>query len=620
MAEAHGQKRGQRGRHPAGANVIQAPIAARAPAAAPPQLAPPAAPPDGHSHAYDVMDRALQGQLARLTHGISPVVLMRAYVDWLVHLSMSPGKRALLVEKAVRKASKFALYASQAAFEPETEPCITPLPQDHRFDQRDWQSPPFSLIHQSFLLTQQWWHNATIDLQGIPKSEQNVIEFMTRQWLDVFAPSNFVLTNPEVLRVTMQEGGLNLARGVQHFIEDWERAVAGRRPVGAEAYQVGRDVALTPGRVVYRNRLIELIQYEPATKTVHPEPVLIVPAWIMKYYILDLSPENSLVRYLVGKGHTVFMISWKNPREDDRDLGMQDYRQQGVMEALDAVNAIVPGQPVHGVGYCLGGTLLTIAAAAMARDRDERLASLTLLAAQTDFTDAGEIMLFVDETQVAWLESLMWDQGYLDTYQMAGAFQMLRSNDLVWSRVVNHYLLGEREPMTDLMAWNTDLTRMPYRMHSEYLRWLFLGNDLAQGRYLVEERPVTISDIRAPIFAVGTVKDHVAPWRSVHKIHLLADTDVTFCLTSGGHNAGIVSEPGHRGRTHQVATKHEADRYADPDLWAAQTPVREGSWWPTWQAWLAERSGDPVEPPPAGAIEKGYPPLEPAPGRYVLQA
>jgi polyhydroxyalkanoate synthase len=339
----------------------------------------------------------------------------------------------------------------------------------------------------------------------------------------------------------------------------------------------------------------------------------------MKYYILDLSPQNSLVKYLVEQGFTVFMISWKNPTPDDRDLGMEDYRQQGVMAAIDAVCAIVPGGKVHTVGYCIGGTLLSIAAAAMAGRSDERLASVTLFAAQTDFTDAGELMLFIDESQLAFLEDMMWEQGFLDSAQMAGAFQLLRSNDLVWSRMVHEYLMGDREPMIDLMAWNADATRMPYRMHSEYLRHLFLDNDLAEGRYRAAGRPIALNDIHVPIFSVGTLRDHVAPWHSVHKIHLLTDTEVTFLLASGGHNAGIVSEPGRDGKSYQVMTKDPSEHYLDPDAWVATAPRKEGSWWPEWVAWLAARSGEPVSPPEVGAPEAGLPPLCDAPGDYVRQ-
>jgi polyhydroxyalkanoate synthase len=256
--------------------------------------------------------------------------------------------------------------------------------------------------------------------------------------------------------------------------------------------------------------------------------MLIVPAWIMKYYILDLSPENSLVKYLVGRGHTVFMVSWRNPDANDRDLGMGDYLRLGVLEAIKAVQAIVPGRKVNAVGYCLGGTLLSIAASYLVQSGEDALKSVTLLAAQTDFSEAGELTLFIDESQVAYLEDIMWNQGYLHTQQMAGAFQLLRSNDLIWSMIVNQYLLGQRPPMSDLMAWNADATRMPYRMHSEYLRQLFLNNDLFEGHYKVDGRPIALSDMRVPMFVVGTERDHVSPWRSVYKINLVVDTEVTF--------------------------------------------------------------------------------------------
>jgi polyhydroxyalkanoate synthase len=338
----------------------------------------------------------------------------------------------------------------------------------------------------------------------------------------------------------------------------------------------------------------------------------------MKYYILDLSVHNSLVKYLVDQGFTVFMIFWKNPGSEDRELGMADYLSLGVRAALDAVCSITGCEKVHTAGYCLGGTLLAIAAAAMARDGDHRLASVTLFAAQTDFTEAGELMLFIDESQVTFLEDMMWEQGYLDTKQMAGTFQMLRSNDLIWSRMIHEFLMGERVPMVDLMAWNADATRMPYRMHTEYLRRLFLGNDLAEARYEVDGQPIALTDIRTPIFAVGTEWDHVAPWHSVHKIHLLTDTDVTFVLASGGHNAGIVSEPEHAGRHYRLMTKRADDRYADPETWAGMASRKTGSWWPEWTSWLAQHSGPPQRPPGMGATDRGCAPLCPAPGTYVL--
>lgn len=568
----------------------------------------------------EVVDRLMHAWQARFTASISPAALVLAFLDWGMHLANAPGKQAALVEKALRKWVRFALYLSHQAGNPECAACIEPLAFDRRFTDPAWRQSPFDWIYQAFLLQQQWWHNATTGIRGVSPANEHVVAFTTRQILDLFSPSNFVPTNPEILRQALAEGGQNFIRGGLHLLEDWERAVAGRPPVGTDQFQVGRNVALTPGKVVYRNELIELIQYAPTTATVRPEPVLIVPAWIMKYYILDLSPHNSLVRYLVEDGFTVFMISWRNPTAAQRDLGMDDYRRLGVSLALDAIGAICPDQPVHACGYCLGGTLLAIAAAAMAGAGDRRLKTVTLLAAQTDFTEAGEIMLFTNDSQVAYLEDTMWEQGYLDTRQMAGAFQLLRSNDLVWSQMVRQYLRGERTPMTDLMAWNADATRMPYRMHSEYLRHLFLENDLAEGRYLVEGRPVALSDIHVPIFAVGTQTDHVAPWVSVYKIHLLTDTDLTFVLTSGGHNVGIVSGPGHADRTYQISHRAPEARFVDYEAWRAATPVREGSWWPAWTAWLRQHSTEPGPPPALGAPDRGYPALADAPGRYILES
>lgn len=450
-----------------------------------------ASPADEDQGSPHTLDRATRAWLGRFTGSVSPAAFMGAYADWWMHMAISPGKQLELVDKAVRKMARFAAYNTHLLSGRECDACIEPLPQDKRFAHEDWQTWPYNVMYQGFLLTQQWWHNATTDVRGVSRHHEDVVSFMTRQILDIFSPSNFPLTNPEIIRVTAEKGGMNLYHGWMNFLEDMERQLAGRRPVGTEKFKVGETVGITPGKVVYQNSLIELIQYSPTTEQVYAEPILIVPAWIMKYYILDLSPHNSLVKYLVDRGHTVFMISWKNPGPADRDVDFDDYRTKGVMAALDAVSAIVPKRQVHAIGYCLGGTLLAIAAAAMARDGDDRLKTMTLLAAQTDFNEAGELMLFIDESQVAFLEDIMWDQGYLDTRQMAGAFQLLRSNDLIWSRLVHEYLLGERQPMIDLMAWNADATRMPYKMHSTYLRRLFLNDEFAEGHFEVEGAPVT---------------------------------------------------------------------------------------------------------------------------------
>ncbi|MFO1400630.1 MAG: alpha/beta fold hydrolase [Steroidobacteraceae bacterium] len=562
-------------------------------------------------------DRLLHASLGHFTLGLAPTALWLAYADWALHLALSPGKRQQLLEKGLRKSIRLLTGVPRMLAGADATPCIEPLPQDRRFLGAAWQQPPFNFIWQAFLLNQQWWHSATTGIGGVSPHHEQVVAFTTRQLLDLVSPVNFIATNPEVLAATLHECGQNLARGCLNFWQDWERALGGKPPIGAEAFGPGRQVAVTPGKVVYRNRLIELIQYAPATAEVRAEPVLVVPAWIMKYYILDLSPANSLVKHLVDRGHTVFMISWHNPEAADRELGMDDYLRLGVLDALDAVQAIVPGQRVNAVGYCIGGTLLAIAAACLARERRDPLASVTLFAAQTDFTEAGEPMLFIDDSQLDFLEDMMWDQGYLDTRQMAGAFQLLRSNDLIWSRMVHEYLMGRRMPLTDLMAWNADTTRMPYRMHSEYLRRLFLDNDLFEGRYTVDGRPVALSDIRVPLFVVATEADHVAPWRSVYKLNLVCDTELSFVLASGGHNAGIVSEPGRPGRHYRIATRRADAPYVDPETWCATARYAEGSWWDAWLAWLRRGPAAPVAPPGMGAPERGYPVLGEAPGRYV---
>lgn len=564
------------------------------------------------------LDRMLRSSLGRITMGFSPAALQLAYLDWALHLASQPGKQGQLANKMARKLSRFARLCAESGANSDSL-CIEPLAQDRRFEAEEWQQFPFNLIHQSFLLTQQWWHNATTGVRGVSPHHEAMVNFVGRQVLDVLSPSNFFLTNPEVLKQTMEERGQNLVRGAQYWWEDAQRQLSGDPPPGAENYVPGEHVAVTPGKVVYRNQLIELIQYEPATSRVHPEPILIVPAWIMKYYILDLSPENSMIRYLVEQGYTVFTISWKNPDKGDTHLELDDYRRLGIMAALDAINSIIPDRPVHGVGYCLGGTLLMIAAAAMARKNDERFGTVTLMGAQSDFSEPGELGLFIDDSQVAYLDDIMWEQGYLDGKQMAGAFQILRSQDLIWSTMISQYLKGERYRLNDLMAWNADATRMPHRMHSEYLHRLYLDNEFADGVFEVDDDVVHLSDVSVPFFVVGTEKDHVAPWRSVFKIHRFAHTPVTFLLTNGGHNAGVVSPPGHPRRRYRVRTQHPGELLMHPNEYLEQARAGEGSWWPEWLEWLRERSGNKVKPPQMGAPEQGYVPLEDAPGSYIHQ-
>ena len=572
-------------------------------------------------HEPDPLDLPLKLGLARMAHGISPASVGMAYYDWLIHLLVSPSKQAELASSAVRKAMLWQQYAVQ--WWQGGAGRVAPLPQDKRFSPHGWDSPPFSAMAQAFLWQQQWWSEAASGVRGVSRHHEEVVDFTLRQWLDMWSPSNFIATNPQVLRETVASGGANLASGLTNWSRDALAVLSDGKPRGVEQYRPGEEVAITPGKVVYRNRLIELIQYEPATARVDAQPLLVVPSWIMKYYILDLTPQDSLVRYLVEQGHTVFMLSWRNPGSEDRDLGMEDYLQSGVLAAVQAVSELRPGVRIHAAGYCLGGTLLAIAAAVLGARQDNPLETVTLLAGQVDFNEPGELGLFIDESQLAFLEDLMAERGYLDGRQMAGAFQLINSKDLVWSKLVHEYLMGAQSPVSALGAWNADATRLPARMHSEYLRRLYLHNDLAEGRYPAAGRPVALEAIQLPMFVVATERDHVSPWQSVYKVHRLVRAPVSFLLSSGGHNVGIVNPPAgphaHPGASYRVALHAAGEAPPDPQAWLDTSASFEGSWWPCWHEWLARHSSGKVRARPvAGLMEAGRPVL--APGTYVHQS
>ena len=560
-------------------------------------------------------DREFRAQLAQMTAGLAPTAFTTAWADWATHLALSPARQLQLQQQLLERAQdtwSFALRAMAGA--PLSPAEGRDDAADRRFAAPDWLQFPFNVYARAYQNSAALMNDAVRDVGGVTDYHAQLMEFAVRMLLDAASPANFLASNPELLALTRAQQGQNLVRGLQHVVEDVQRTLEGAAPAGSEEFAVGKTLATTPGKVVLRNDLIELIQYAPATPQVHAEPLLIVPAWIMKYYILDLSPRNSLVRYLVEQGHTVYMISWKNPDAADRDLGMDDYLQLGLRAALDAVSAIQPGRKVHAVGYCIGGTLLAIGAAALARERDQRLASLTLFAAQTDFSEPGELAFFINPSQLAMLEATMHKKGVLESRQMGGAFALLRAQDLVWQPAVDNYLKGQRQPMIDLMAWNADGTRMPWRMHSEYLYRLYLDNELATNRFPVDGKPVRLSDIRLPMFVVGTEADHVAPWKSVYKIdNLVRSDDFTFLLTAAGHNAGIVCGPVHPKRHYRLKTRRLADPHLPPDEWVEAAPRHPGSWWPAWQAWLAARSSARIKPPRMGKA------LADAPGTYVLE-
>jgi polyhydroxyalkanoate synthase len=556
------------------------------------------------------LDQLLHALQGRATFGLSPLAIPLAFADWTAHAANAPFRSMGLMLEALRSGGQiFAAAMSGEWTEPERS--------DHRFADPRWAQLPFAMWRETFLRIEAWADAETTRTPGVTPQNERLVNFVTRQWFDAWSPSNVPWLNPEVIAKAFETQGQNYLEGAKNLTSDLFSASGKPR---LDGHEVGRNLAVTPGKVVFRNRLFELIQYAPQGEHVRPEPVLIVPAWIMKFYILDLSPENSLIRYLVQQGHTVFCMSWRNPGPELRDVGFDDYRREGLMQALEVVSAVCPEAQIHACGYCLGGTLLSIAAAAMARDGDERLATVTLLCTQVDFSDAGELQLFTTEDQVAFLDDLLAVQGCLDGAQMGGAFQLLRSRDLFWSRLVKTYQMGERDHPNDLMVWNDDATRMPHRMHIEYLRALYLRNDLAEGRLRVDGRPATVGDIHAPLFVVATETDHVAPWRSVFKIQLLNPGEITFVLTNGGHNAGIVSEPGHPHRNFRILRREAGERYLGPEEWCAQAERRDGSWWTAWTAWLSAHSGPPrIAPRAMGAADRGFPVLDEAPGRYVYE-
>jgi polyhydroxyalkanoate synthase subunit PhaC len=560
------------------------------------------------------IQRQLRAHLAALTGGLAPDDYLKAWWQWYLGVASQPPRQAALAQSAYEKALDSWQFAARAS----AGSPLSPERESLGFGDAAWNAWPFNAVARTYSNWASWWQQALQAPPGATDPGHARANFAGRLLLDAASPANFLHTNPELLKRTAAESGQNLIRGLKYWLEDAQRTVRGGHVPGTEEFVVGKQVAVTPGKVVLRNRLIELLQYSPQTKNVYAEPVLITPAWIMKYYILDLSPRNSLVSYLVQKGHTVFMISWKNPDAADRDLGMDDYVKLGFLDALAEVRRRIPKRKIHAVGYCIGGTLLAIVAAQLAKAREQVLASVSLFAAQTDFSEPGELSVFITPSQLGMLEAMMQKTGVLESERMGGAFALLRSRDLLWAPAVQQYVRGERPKLNDLMAWNADGTRMPCRMHSEYLARLYLKNELATGGFSVGGQQLDLKDVHVPMFVVGTETDHVAPWRSVYKARALTrSTDYTFLLTSGGHNAGIVSGPVHPKRRHRMLTWTHPTETLTPDAWFAKAPLLEGSWWPAWQQWLATRSTRKQVPARKPAVKGNS--LGEAPGRYVRE-
>ncbi|MGI9287214.1 MAG: PHA/PHB synthase family protein [Pseudomonadales bacterium] len=562
------------------------------------------------------IDREFRTALARMSQGMSPVELGLATLDWISHIAISPGKRLQLTQSLLTKLRDLGIYSVESLFNNEAEGPASAI--ERRMSGEAWQKWPFKVFAQSHQVTKDWWTEATMGIEGVRSDHEILVHSVIERILDMISPANTPLTNPDVIKTTVEERGENLFRGLKYFVKDQLRDAANNGVEENDVYKVGENLAVTPGKVVFQNELIELIQYQPVTEKVGAEPVLICPAWIMKYYILDLSPKNSMVKYLTEQGKTVFIISSKNPNAEDKNLSFEDYVQLGTLAAIDTVSTICPKQKINAVGYCIGGTLLSVAAAAMARDDDDRLKSISLLAAQADFSEAGEITRFISHSQLSFLEKLMWKRGYLGSKNMGGAFSALRASDLIYAGMVDRYFIGKETSRNDLMSWNADGTRMPYRMHTEYLTQLYLENRLAQNKFKVGGKAISMSDITVPMFVVGTETDHVAPWQSVFKLHGLTHCELTFLLTSGGHNAGIVSGPEHPRRRYRVHTRKKGDKFIAPEVWIDEIKINPGSWWPEWDAWLDKQTSKKIAPPTIAVSIKGHKALRDAPGEYVF--
>ena len=496
----------------------------------------------------------------------------------------------------------------------EAQPLIEPVPGDRRFRDAAWDDNTlFDYIKQSYLLTARWVQNTVREVEGIDERTARKVDFYTRQFVDALAPSNFLMTNPEALRTTIESRGENLLNGLKNLLGDLERG-KGRlaiRMTDMAAFRIGENIAVTPGKVVYQNDLIQLLQYEPTTDTVKRRPLLIMPPWINKFYILDLRPDNSFIRWAVGQGHTVFVISWVNPDQRLAAMGFADYMREGPLAALDAIEQATGEREVNAIGYCLGGTLLACTLAYMAAKRDSRIKSATFFVTMVDFAEAGELSVFIDEEQLSALEGRMNARGYLEGRDMATTFNMLRANDLIWSFVVNNYLLGKSPFPFDLLYWNADSTRMPAAMHSFYLRNMYQENLLARpGGITLDGVPIDLGKIRTPAFVLSTREDHIAPWRSTYAATRLYKGPVKFVLSASGHIAGVVNPPGGKyGYWDGDKNPPTAEE------WLAAATQRAGSWWPSWQRWISRHAGGavPARRPGDGKLA----PIEDAPGSYV---
>jgi polyhydroxyalkanoate synthase len=544
-----------------------------------------------------------------------PLNIGQAFFDMTARLMANPAQ---LVQAQLSLWQDYmALWqtTTRRMFGQSTTPVIAAPPEDRRFKDAAWDdSYVFDFIKQSYLLTARWMQNIVKRVEGLDDKTAKKVDFYTRQFVDAIAPSNFAVTNPEVVRATLESGGENLVKGLQNLLGDLERG-DGRlaiRMTDDKAFKIGTNIAVTPGKVVFQNDLMQLIQYTPTTESVARRPLLVIPPWINKFYILDLREKNSFIRWAVSQGHTVFVISWVNPDEELAGKSFEDYMREGTLAALDAI-ARQTGEPdCNVVGYCLGGTLLSCTLAHLAATgRAARVASATYLTTMIDFTEAGELGVFIDEEQLAALEERMNEKGFLEGADMATTFNMLRANDLIWSFVVNNYLLGKDPFPFDLLYWNSDSTRMPAAMHSFYLRSMYQENRLATGEIDLLGTRIDLTRIRTPSFLLSTREDHIAPWKSTFAATHLYRGPVRFVLAASGHIAGVVNPPA--ANKYSFWTNEKKAR--SPAAWLEGARQHDGSWWPEWQRWVGDFANGQVaaRDPATGKLK----PIEDAPGSYV---
>jgi len=549
---------------------------------------------------------------------LDPEVMMSAYQEWAQHLANDPGKALKLQMEWWQKSLELWQQTAQRMAGQEAVPVAKPRPGDKRFKADEWQeNPVFDFIKQSYLLTAGYLQDSVTSVDGVDDHTRDKVEFYTRQFIDALAPTNFVATNPQVLKETLESGGENLVKGLENMLADLERGGGNKmkiRMTDLEKFKLGENVATTPGKVVYQNELMQLLQYTPTTSKVYKRPLLIIPPWINKFYILDLRAKNSFIKWAVEQGHTVFVISWVNPDAELAEKSFDDYLLQGPIAALDAIEKATGEKTVKAVGYCLGGTLLATTLAWLVVKGEERIKAATFFTSMVDFADPGELGVFIDDEQISMIEREMDEKGYFEGSTMAEAFNLLRANDLVWSFVVNNYLMG-RDPFPfDLLYWNSDSTRMPREMHKFYLRNMYQRNLLREpGGLTIADRSIDLRNIGTPCYILATKDDHIAPWTSTYVATQLYSGPVRFVLGASGHIAGVINPPAANKYGYWTAEELPAE----PMAWFEGATQNEGSWWSDWKKWVSRYNGKkvPARQPGDGGLEV----LEDAPGSYVKE-